>query len=101
MGDAGFGSGNIRVDYALPSQDLNIVDAAVFWPSREDPLFPLVGDRDLPISQLPSSDHNLVWVDVEPVPEPGSSLGIVGIGSLGMLIWYRRRRKKATRTGNQ
>lgn len=95
------GSGNIRVDYALPSQDLNIVDAAVFWPSRENPLFPLVGDRDLPISQLPSSDHNLVWVDVEPVPEPSSSFGIVGIGSLGMLNWYWRRRKKANRPGNQ
>lgn len=102
QGDPGFdtsdfgdsSSGNIRVDYALPSKDLKIVDAGVFWPSREDALFPLVGDRDLPISQLPSSDHNLVWVDVKPVPEPGSNLGIFSLGMLGTFSWLRYRRKK-------
>lgn len=31
-----------------------IVDAAVFWPTSDDPLFDLVG----------SSDHRLVWIDV-------------------------------------
>jgi Endonuclease/Exonuclease/phosphatase family len=47
-------SGNLRVDYVLPSRDLKIVDAGVFWPTTDDPLFPLVE----------SSDHRLVWVDL-------------------------------------
>jgi 3-phytase len=51
--------GNLRVDYVLPSRPLRIVDAAVFWPTIEDPLFRLVGDFP-----FPSSDHRLVWIDV-------------------------------------
>jgi 3-phytase len=51
--------GNLRVDYVLPSRPLRIVDAAVFWPTTEDPLFRLVGDFP-----FPSSDHRLVWIDV-------------------------------------
>jgi hypothetical protein len=51
--------GNLRVDYVLPSRPLRIVDAAVFWPIAEDPLFRLVGDFP-----FPSSDHRLVWIDV-------------------------------------
>lgn len=59
--------GNLRVDYVLPSRALRIVDAAVFWPVAEDPLFRLVGDFP-----FPSSDHRLVWVDVM---VPGSARG--------------------------
>jgi 3-phytase/alkaline phosphatase D len=57
--------GNLRADYVLPSQNLAIADAAVFWPPDEDPLFPLVGDFDpsLP-GGFPSSDHRLVRADV-------------------------------------
>ncbi len=51
--------GNLRVDYVLPSRPLRIVDAAVFWPTADDPLFRLVGDFP-----FPSSDHRLVWIDV-------------------------------------
>lgn len=51
--------GNLRVDYVLPSGNLEIVDAQVFWPLSDDPLFPLVG-----LFPFPSSDHRLVWVDV-------------------------------------
>jgi hypothetical protein len=51
--------GNLRADYVLPSKDLRITDAAVFWPESDDPLFPLVGTFP-----FPSSDHRLVWVDV-------------------------------------
>jgi hypothetical protein len=51
--------GNLRVDYVLPSRPLRIVDAAVFWPTAEDPLFRLVGDFP-----FPSSDHRLVSIDV-------------------------------------
>jgi Endonuclease/Exonuclease/phosphatase family len=56
--------GNLRADYVLPSKNLRIEDAAVFWPLSTDPLFPLVGTFP-----FPSSDHRLVWVDVR---TPGS-----------------------------
>jgi 3-phytase/alkaline phosphatase D len=60
--------GNLRADYVLPSQDLAIADAQVFWPAQDDPLFRLVGDFDpnFPPEGFPSSDHRLVWVDVQP-----------------------------------
>lgn len=51
--------GNLRVDYVLPSKNLRIADAGVFWPTTDDPLFGLVGTFP-----FPSSDHRLVWVDV-------------------------------------
>ena len=56
--------GNLRADYVLPSKNLRIDDAAVFWPLSTDPLFRLVGTFP-----FPSSDHRLVWVDVR---TPGS-----------------------------
>jgi hypothetical protein len=52
--------GNLRADYVLPRKSLRITDAAVFWPTSDHPLFPLVG-----IFPFPSSDHRLVWVDVQ------------------------------------
>jgi Endonuclease/Exonuclease/phosphatase family len=51
--------GNLRADYVLPRRNMPIVDAEVFWPTSDDPLFPLVGTFP-----FPSSDHRLVWVDV-------------------------------------
>jgi hypothetical protein len=51
--------GNLRVDYVLPSKNIDIVSAGVFWPAANDALFELVGDWP-----FPSSDHRLVWVDV-------------------------------------
>ncbi len=54
-----FGAGNLRADYVLPRKNLRITDAAVFWPLNTDPLFPLVGTFP-----FPSSDHRLVWIDV-------------------------------------
>ncbi|SOC57055.1 endonuclease/exonuclease/phosphatase family protein [Ornithinimicrobium cerasi] len=51
--------GNLRVDYVLPSTSLRILDAGVFWPTSDDPLFRLVGTFP-----FPTSDHRLVWVDV-------------------------------------
>jgi len=57
--------GNLPVDYVLPSQNLKITDAKVFWAKNEDPLFRLVGDFNLNIpSGFPSSDHRLVAADV-------------------------------------
>jgi hypothetical protein len=52
--------GNLRADYVLPSKHLQISAAGVFWPTTDDPLFGLVG-----VFPFPSSDHRLVWVDVQ------------------------------------
>lgn len=61
FGEAEFGGpGNLRVDYALPSSTLDIVDAEVFWVPDEDPLFEDL-NGDFP---FPTSDHRLVSVDV-------------------------------------
>jgi hypothetical protein len=57
--------GNLRADYVLPRKNIRILDAAVFWPASDDPLFPLVG-----VFPFPSSDHKLVWIDVR-VPGHG------------------------------
>jgi hypothetical protein len=53
------GPGNLRADYVLPSKNLRMLDARVFWPLSSDPLFRLVG-----VFPFPTSDHRLVWVDV-------------------------------------
>lgn len=65
--------GNLRADYVLPSTDLRIADAKVFWPEDSDPLFRLVGTftPSLP-GGFPSSDHRAVWVDLDLVPSAGS-----------------------------
>lgn len=62
------GPGNLRADYVLPSRQLRIVDAGVFWPEPGHPLVYLTG-TGFPV---PSSDHRLVWVDVQ---VPGSARG--------------------------
>lgn len=59
------GGNSYRLDYVLPSVRLNILRSAVFWPTATDPLRRLVGEGD----PVVSSDHRLVWVDIE-VPEP-------------------------------
>jgi len=59
--------GNLRADYVLPSRNLRILDAAVFWPPLDDPLSALTGTFP-----FPSSDHRLVWVDVS---VPGAQRG--------------------------
>lgn len=62
------GPGNLRLDYVLPSANLRVVDAGVFWPPADDPLFKLVG-----VHPFPSSDHRLTWVTVSfptPAAEP-------------------------------
>ena len=51
--------GNLRADYVLPRKNMAIEEADVFWPTSDDPLFPLVGTFP-----FPSSDHRLVWIDV-------------------------------------
>ncbi|MFH5822459.1 endonuclease/exonuclease/phosphatase family protein [Georgenia sp. AZ-5] len=52
--------GNLRVDYVLPSKRLDVEDAGVFWPEADQPGSELTG-----IHPFPTSDHRLVWVDLE------------------------------------
>lgn len=47
--------GELRVDYVLPSADLKVARAGIFWPGPEDPL------RE---TAQKASRHRLVWVDV-------------------------------------
>ncbi len=49
--------GNLRVDYVLPSRDLPVTGARVFWPAPGEP------GREL-MPPTVSSDHRLVWVDL-------------------------------------
>lgn len=53
------GPGNLRVDYVLPSKDLTVLDAGVFWPASNDQYAPLLSGRDPDVSW-----HGLVWVDI-------------------------------------
>jgi hypothetical protein len=57
--DFGEPPGNLRADYVLPSKNLRIEDAGVFWPVQADPNSALTG-----VFPFPSSDHRLVFVDV-------------------------------------
>jgi hypothetical protein len=59
FGDRGSSPGNLRADYVLPSKDLSICAAGVFWPTVDDPLARLVND-----DVTASSDHRTVWIDV-------------------------------------
>jgi len=43
----------LRIDYVLPSENLSVLDSAVFWPDPTDNLAHLTS----------ASDHLLVWVD--------------------------------------
>lgn len=47
--------GNLRLDYVLPSRGLNVIDAAVFWPSDGMPA----------ATAARQSDHHMVYVDIQ------------------------------------
>ena len=53
------GPGNLRVDYVLPSSELKILDAGVFWPGSDVPQAAILSGRGAQVSW-----HGLVWVDV-------------------------------------
>ena len=54
------GPGNLRVSYILPSRDLNVTGAGVFWPAQNDPLVALLGSDG-----FAAGPHRLVWVDIK------------------------------------
>jgi hypothetical protein len=47
--------GNLRLDYVLPSTEMKMLDARVFWPQPWSSLYPLIEH----------SDHRLTWIDVQ------------------------------------
>jgi hypothetical protein len=50
----------MRPDYVLPSTaGFTLIDSGVFWPQKNDETYRLIESRQA------SSDHRLVWVDVE------------------------------------
>ncbi len=57
---AAFSAGEARVDYVLPSAEVDIVKSQVFWPAP--------GESNEP--WIHASDHRMVWIDVI---LPGSS----------------------------
>jgi hypothetical protein len=54
------GPGNLRVSYILPSADLVISGAGVFWPTADSPDAGWLGDQT-----SPPTAHRLVWVDID------------------------------------
>ncbi len=48
----------LRIDYVLPSADLDPIASGVFWPSENDELSILTANEA-------ASDHLLVWVDIK------------------------------------
>jgi Endonuclease/Exonuclease/phosphatase family len=61
--------GNLRADYVLPRRNIRITDSAVFWPVQADPLSRLTGVFDGAawgaVGGFPTSDHRLVWADLD------------------------------------
>jgi endonuclease/exonuclease/phosphatase family metal-dependent hydrolase len=53
-GDFGPSAGTLRIDYVLPSRQLNVRDGGVFWPATGEP------GHDW----IDASDHHLVWLDL-------------------------------------
>jgi endonuclease/exonuclease/phosphatase family metal-dependent hydrolase len=55
--------GNLRVDYALPSANFEVVRSGVFWPTMDEVPAEL---RSAVKASLSASDHHLVWIDICP-----------------------------------
>lgn len=53
-GDFGPETGTLRLDYVLPSRNLRVHDAGVFWPPVASPDAALAA----------ASDHRAVWIDI-------------------------------------
>ena len=55
----------LRLDYVLPSRDLALLGSGVFWPSAGEPGRAWLADAaDLERAEY-SSDHRLVWLDLQ------------------------------------
>jgi hypothetical protein len=54
--------GNLRIDFVLPSANCKVVGGGVFWPTAEQL-------KDIDPKLADASDHHLVWVDIEMIPQ--------------------------------
>ncbi|MCR9291847.1 MAG: endonuclease/exonuclease/phosphatase family protein [bacterium] len=53
--------GNLRVDYALPSANFEVLATGVFWPALDD----VASQQREAVRQcMAASDHHLVWIDI-------------------------------------
>ncbi|MCS6958441.1 MAG: esterase-like activity of phytase family protein [Pseudanabaenaceae cyanobacterium SKYGB_i_bin29] len=90
------GPGNLRIDYVLPSADLSIRRAEVFWPPSNDPLFRLVGSRGdafspFSIDLQPTSDHSAVFVDIDvPIGPGGARNTVTNLRFIGQATFFGR-----------
>lgn len=95
--------GNLRVDYVLPSANLDITGGGVFWPvdpqtgdvNHTGDVFDLVGtfrNQNL-YANFPSSDHKAVWVDVDIAPVPEADTWAMLAAGLGLVGLAARRRR--------
>jgi len=48
----------LRIDYLLPSKNIEVIESGVFWPSSDDPEYYLIKENA-------ASDHMLVWMDFQ------------------------------------
>lgn len=53
--------GNLRIDFVLPSANLEVEGSGVFWPAEGEDGYELIGPGFPPVS----SDHRMVWVDLD------------------------------------
>lgn len=81
--------GNLRVDYVLPSANLELLETGVFWPEQSDPLSSLTGNFP-----FPTSDHRLVYADVALAPIPVPAGLPLMVTALGGLLWLGRRQRR-------
>jgi hypothetical protein len=104
------GNGNFMARITALDANGNVLDDAIFMEAGvstnaadNSAIFIGIGTTDTPINQLrfklfmapsPVGDFAINRLDFLPVPEPGS-LGLLGVGALGLLsyIWRRQKRK--------
>ncbi|WEM45296.1 endonuclease/exonuclease/phosphatase family protein (plasmid) [Photobacterium sp. DA100] len=55
----------LRLDYVIPSATLDVKGSGVFWPAGNEDGYYLVYDEELGNSKGVSSDHRMVWVDLD------------------------------------
>ena len=54
----------LRLDYVLPSRDLQVQGSGIFWPATAEPGREWLADSQDQDRAALSSDHRLVWVDL-------------------------------------
>ena len=55
------------MDYVLPSENLKVVDSAIFWPARGEEGRKLLNDERIGngFGKAVSSDHRMTWIKIQ------------------------------------